>query len=166
MQTNIAYLLSGGVCDRVWQVVKMLKGLANGIFVQVETAQCVHDTRRDTRPHCQVTSQLGGEGVDYARKHMTVQFILLWKTTPVKRFHWNSQESWVNNERHISTLQIAVAIGKWNIMGFLKTSTIKNLKSSLKWCQCALHFFLLFFPSHTFLFVGLWFSNWNLIMIH
>ena len=41
----------------------MLKGLANGIFVQVETAQCVHDTRRDTRPHCQVTSQLGGEGV-------------------------------------------------------------------------------------------------------
>ena len=55
----------------------MLKGLANGIFVQVETAQCVHDTRRDTRPHCQVTSQLGGEGVDYTRKHMTVQFILL-----------------------------------------------------------------------------------------
>lgn len=55
----------------------MLKGLANGIFVQVETAQCVHDTRRDTRPHCQVTSQLGGEGVDYARKHMTAQFILL-----------------------------------------------------------------------------------------
>ena len=147
----------------------MLKGLANGIFVQVETAQCVHDTRRDTRPHCQVTSQLGGEGVDYARKHMTVQFILLWKTTPVKGFHWNSQESWVNNERHISTLQIAVAIGKWNIMGFLKTSTIKNLKSSLKWCQCALHFSLSpFFPPLILFFlwdcdsqtgISLWFTK-------
>ena len=56
VQTKVVYLLSGGVCDRIWEVVKMLKGLANGIFVQVETAQCVHDTRRDTRPHCQVTS--------------------------------------------------------------------------------------------------------------
>ena len=44
---------------------------------------------RETRPHCHVTSQLGGKGEwirsgggsggrgDYARKHMTERFILL-----------------------------------------------------------------------------------------